>query len=120
MNVLDLASAIAKREPVDSLLAYRPLDTGMMGSFYLESSCSLMDDKSHGSDVTHWISGTPSSKSLATAAEKLHACAVNDTQTNGDGRDLLLEEQRFISGIRLDVLLERLVLHERVIRPDNR
>jgi hypothetical protein len=79
-----------------------------------------MDDKSHGSEVTHWFSGTPSSKSLAMTAEKLFACAVNDTQTNRDGRDSLLEEQLFIGGIRLDVLLERLVLHERVIRPDSR
>ena len=54
------------------------------------------------------------------AAEKLFACAVNDTQMNGDGRDSLLEEQLFISGIRLDVLLERLVLYERIIRPDSR
>ena len=54
------------------------------------------------------------------AAEKLYACAINDTQTNGEGIDSLLEEHRFISGIRLDVLLERLVLHERVIRSDSR
>ena len=53
------------------------------------------------------------------AAEKLYGCAVNNTQTNGEGLDSLLEEQRFISGVRLDVLLERLVLHERVIRPDS-
>jgi len=33
-----------------------------------------------------------------------------------DGRGEVLEEQRFVGGIRLDVLLERLVLHERVIR----
>jgi hypothetical protein len=52
------------------------------------------------------------------AAEKLNACAVSNTGTNEDGRDSLLEEQRFVSGIRLDVLLERLVLHEGVIRPE--
>jgi hypothetical protein len=33
-------------------------------------------------------------------------------------RDLLLEEQCFISRIRLHVLLERFILHERVIRPE--
>lgn len=51
-------------------------------------------------------------------AEKLNACAVSNigrTKTI----DSLLEEQRFVSGIRLDVLLERLVLHERVIRPES-
>ena len=52
------------------------------------------------------------------AAEKLCGCAVSNTGKNGDQSDLLLEEQRFVSGIRLDVLLERLVLHERVIRPE--
>ena len=92
----------------------------MIRPSYLDSSCSLMVDKSHASEVTHWFSGTPSSKSLAMAAEKLFACAVNDTQMNGDGRDSLLKEQLFISGIRLDVLLERLVLYERIIRPDSR
>ena len=40
-------------------------------------------------------------------------------RANEDDRDSLLEEQRFVSGIRLDVLLERLVLHERVIRPES-
>ncbi len=33
-------------------------------------------------------------------------------------RDLLFEEQCFVSGIRLHVLLESLILHERVIRPE--
>jgi hypothetical protein len=51
-------------------------------------------------------------------AEKLNACTVSNIETNADERDPLLEEQRFVSGIRLDILLERLVLHERVIRPE--
>ena len=33
-------------------------------------------------------------------------------------RDLLLEEQCFVSRIRLHVLLERFILHQRVIRPE--
>ena len=34
-------------------------------------SCSLEDAKVHGSEVDHWLSGTPSSKSLTMTAEKL-------------------------------------------------
>ncbi len=39
-------------------------------------------------------------------------------QTEKRKRDLLLEEQCFVSGIRLHVLLERFILHECVIRPE--
>jgi hypothetical protein len=52
-------------------------------------------------------------------AEKLNACCQQH-RANEDERDSLLEEQRFVGGIRLDVLLERLVLHERVIRPEKK
>jgi hypothetical protein len=50
-------------------------------------------------------------------AEKLYAGAsalLGRTRK----RDLLLEEQCFVSRIRLHVLLERFILHERVIRPE--
>jgi hypothetical protein len=33
-------------------------------------------------------------------------------------KDSLLEEHSFVSGVGLDVLLERLVLYERVVRPE--
>jgi hypothetical protein len=49
-------------------------------------------------------------------AEKLYALLANCTRTNTRD-DLLLEEQAFVGGICLDVLLESLVLYERVIRP---
>ena len=44
-NVLDLAS--------NPLILYLRIDTGIMGPAYLDSSCSLMDGKNHGSEVTH-------------------------------------------------------------------
>ena len=99
---------------LDSRYGYR---IRMMDPSYLDSSWSLMDCKIHGSEVTHWLSGTPSSKSLTMTAEKLYAGASALLRRTRK-RDLLLEEQCFISRIRLHVLLESFILHERVIRPE--
>jgi hypothetical protein len=45
-------------------------------------------------------------------------CQPNCTRSERGRGGSLLKEQCFVSSIRLDVLPESLVLHERVIRPD--
>ena len=84
-------------------------------------SCSLEDAKVHGSEVDHWLSGTPSSKSLTMTAEKLDNKKKVTGRAHDDAgeaqRDSLLEEKPLVSGVGLDPFLECLVLNKRVVRP---
>lgn len=78
--------------------------------------CSSALGMIQGSEVTNCCVGTPSSKSLVTAAEKLRAEVKTMTLTNKGRHDLLLEEKVLVIGVCLGKLLEGLVLNEHVIR----
>ena len=57
----------------------------------------------------------PSSKSREATAEKLLDVSVNDVENKTMKEYILLEEEILVSGVGLDVLLESLVLDERIV-----